>query len=136
MARTRCGLPVLLTAFLVVAGIPLLLGACSSGDQTLNALEPGIVPASPDYDQVSAIMERACVPCHKGRSEDDIEHPDLDTCEGIQLNLSRVVESIHEETMPIGAWPRLDEHEKLLIDRWFLNGACSPCSEPCPEVGS
>jgi hypothetical protein len=34
--------------------------------------------------------------------------------------------------MPPGAWPRLSEEEKLLVQRWLSQGACSPCTNPCP----
>jgi len=132
--------PVLLPALLLVGLLAgLFLAACDSGDGTLSAVDPGAVPLDPSYEMVVQILDRNCVPCHKGgggapganrlEEEDD---PDYDSCTGIRAGLAGLLqEGVKAETMPPGAWPRLTEEEKLVITRWAAGGACSPCN-PCP----
>jgi uncharacterized membrane protein len=138
-ARPLVSIHVLLLAF---------LAGCSSGDRTLAEVDPDAAPANPTYDQVYAILDRNCVPCHKGGSnspqpltaliprEDgeggDDGFPHYDSCEGIQEDLDGIIDTaIEEGSMPPGAWPRLDERERLIISRWIEQGACSPCTS-CP----
>lgn len=120
-----------------IAGL-LLLAACQSGDKTLLEVDPKAVPADPSYDMVVGILDRSCVPCHKGGgggvspAEDGEENPHYDTCNGILRGLEGLVRTgIENESMPPGAWPRFTEPEKLIIRRWIDNGACAPCN-PCP----
>jgi len=113
-----------------------LLGSCDSGDGTLAALDPGAVPLGPSYDRVVQILDRNCVPCHKGDGEGGFEgegeNPDYDSCQGIRAGIAGLIQTaIDAESMPPGAWPRLSEEDKLVITRWIENGACSPCSS-CP----
>ncbi|HET9887835.1 MAG TPA: hypothetical protein VFR10_10000 [bacterium] len=117
------------------------LAGCSSGDRTLAEVDPDAAPANPTYDQVYAILDRNCVPCHgEGNNSpqsltslsprDDFPH--YDSCEGIQEDLDGIIDTaIEEGSMPPGAWPRLDERERLIISRWIEQGACSPCTS-CP----
>jgi len=114
------------------------LSSCNSGEQALTDVDPGAVPLQPSYDRMRTILEKSCVPCHKGGSEgygdgeDDLD-PDLETCEGIQEAIGDVLRVVREDTMPPGAWPRLTEAEKQILFNWLLESeGCSPCTEPCP----
>jgi uncharacterized membrane protein len=121
-------------ALVVVAamGLPALIAACGRGDKTLLEADPQAVPLAPSYDAVRAILDRNCVPCHKGQGSDLAVRPNFETCEGVLGDLGRIVQdAVQLEKMPPGAWPRLTEEEKLTITRWIENGACAPC-KPCP----
>jgi len=125
------------------------LAGCSSGDRTLAEVDPDAAPATPTYEQVVAILDRDCVPCHKGginspqpltslvpredgEGEDDDADPNYDSCEGIQEGLQGIIDTaIEGSSMPPGAWPRLDERKQLILSRWIEQGACSPCTN-CP----
>ena len=119
---------VLLLGLLVVGVL-----ACSSGDETLNVVEPQSVPEFPTFDQVYAVLERNCVPCHSRNKpvpgggahllEDGENDPNYDTCEDVIAGYGDLLQVVFNETMPPGAWPRLTEREKLLIVRWGQNGA-------------
>jgi uncharacterized membrane protein len=132
--------PALLLAFFLF-GVPpvLILAACDSGDGTLAAVDPGAVPLDPSYEMVVQILDRNCVPCHKGGGDapgvnriEEEDDPDYDSCQGIRAGLDGILrEGVEAESMPPGAWPRLTEEEKLVITRWASAGACSPCN-PCP----
>ena len=64
-ARRRFqGLLLLMTALAAVAAIP----ACSSGDKTLDEVDPKAVAANPTFDQVNAIIHNKCVICHDARA--------------------------------------------------------------------
>ena len=132
----------------LIALIILSLAGCSSGDRALAEVDPDAASASPTYDQVVAILDRSCVPCHSDGDEstppftslsiredgedDDDEDPNYDSCQGIQEGLEGIIETaIEEGSMPPGAWPRLDERERLILSRWIEQGACSPCTN-CP----
>jgi uncharacterized membrane protein len=131
--RPRSTLAIVL--LLVLGG----LAACSSGDETLAVVEPASVPEFPTFDQVYAVLERSCVPCHsrnkprpgglgllqEDEEEDEDDDPNYDTCEDVIAGLGDLLEQVFAETMPPGAWPRLTEREKLLIVRWAQTGA--PC---------
>lgn len=109
-----------------------LVASCGRGDKTLLQADPGAVVAAPTYQQVRAILDLNCVPCHKGQGSDLSVRPNLQTCEGMMGELGRIVQdAVVLEKMPPGAWPRLTEEEKLTITRWIENGACAPC-KPCP----
>jgi uncharacterized membrane protein len=125
-----------------------LLAGCSSGDRTLADVDPDAAPANPTYEQVVAILDRNCVPCHSGGSslaqpltslapredgeDDDDDDPNYDSCEGIQDGLDGILDTaIENATMPPGAWPRLDQRERLILSRWIEQGACCPCTN-CP----
>jgi hypothetical protein len=119
---------------------------------SLGDVDPGAVPENPTWEMVFPILDRACAPCHTGdeapgrashgtpearpaaalraAEEDDL---DYGSCAGILRGLEDLVDTgLEEESMPPGAWPRLDEREKLLIRRWIDQGACAPCGNPCP----
>lgn len=120
---------------LVPAALALLAlaSACGQGDKTLLEADPGAVSAAPTYEDVRAIVDLNCVPCHKGQGSDVTIRPNLQTCEGLTGDLTRVIQdAVVLEKMPPGAWPRLSEEDKLTITRWFDNGACAPCQDPCP----
>jgi hypothetical protein len=117
------------------------LSACAAGDRTLAEVDPQAAPLHPSYDQVLAIVDFNCAPCHGGGSatapskEDGGEGDDLDysSCEGIQRGLDGLRSSVLQDgSMPPGAWPRITDRDKLLLQRWLDDGACSPCSGPCP----
>jgi uncharacterized membrane protein len=124
------GLPLVV----LVLGILALVASCGQGDKTLLEADPGAVSAAPTYEDVRAIVDLNCVPCHKGKGSDLTIRPNLETCEGLLGDLGRVVQdAVILEKMPPGAWPRLSEEDKLTITRWIENGACAPCnSGTCP----
>jgi uncharacterized membrane protein len=109
---------------------------CGQGDSTLATLDPDAAPLKPTYDQVAAILDRSCIPCHGGSNAQTTlasVAPDYSTCEGVQADLEGLRHTVLERgSMPPGAWPRLSEAEKLLLQRWLDQGACAPCGTPCP----
>jgi uncharacterized membrane protein len=125
-----------------IVPLVLLVAGCSSGEGTLAEVDPSAVPADPDYDTVFAIIQRDCAPCHNSgggggdtsrwegprAAVDDDDPGDLTTCQGIIESLGEINQSIVNNTMPPGAWPRLTSEEKLVIERWMLNGAVAPCN--------
>lgn len=114
---------------LTVLGLVALAG-CAAGDKTLVEVDPEAAPLEPTYQQVVAILDRSCVPCHSGGERDD--GGSYDTCEGIEADLGGILRTaVDEGSMPPGAWPRLTETERLVLRRWVANGACSPCKN-CP----
>ena len=136
--------PVLLLTLLVLAALPaLLLPACESGDLTLDEADPDAVPLHPTYEQVYAIVNRECTPCHEG-SDDEEDDGDyalapksrvvaeddapLETCTDIVALRNDILEQIDSDSMPPGAWPRLTSEQKLLIRRWIDDGAPAPCN--------
>lgn len=120
--------------------LALLLGGCNSGSATLAEVDPSAVPADPSYDSVYAIIQRECAPCHDSSGDGasrwegpqgvvESEGPgDLTTCRGILDSLGQINQSIVNNSMPPGAWPRLTSEERLIIERWILNGAVAPCN--------
>ena len=113
----------------------LTLNHCAAGEGTLAAVDPEAAPLRPTYEEVFAIVEFACAPCHQESGGDEPGEDDLDysTCAGIQRGLDGIrTTALTGGSMPPGAWPRLTEREKLLIERWMEQGACSPCTSPCP----
>lgn len=137
----RCLLP--LAAVTCVAAS--FLG-CGSGDLSLDEADPGAVAADPTYEQIFAIIQRECVPCHTDSDDDDESEdkalrsdiavssgegasPDLRLCESIVAFRQDIINrTITKNDMPPGAWPRLTNEEKLLIQRWVENGATAPCN--------
>jgi hypothetical protein len=139
---------------LVPPALLLLVFSCGSGDLPLEAVDPAAAPLHPTYEQVVPILDRACVPCHRGGGGEDApgageaapggganapggaaavaeedEGGDYSTCAGIHEGLEGIRETaLDGSSMPPGAWPRLDEREKLILRRWMADGACSPCS--------
>lgn len=124
-----------------------LVVACGSGGDTLENVDPNVVPLDPDFQLVVNIMERACVPCHEEGSNDEgpddsirradlapgaiafQTYPDLETCESIVEHRTDIVDrALDENDMPPGAWPRLSSEERLIILRWIENGAKAPCN--------
>ena len=136
-------------SFLLAAGAGAFLTSCGFGDQPLGVVDPGAAPATPTYQQVKAILDHRCLACHGGgsggdraaaiaraglaptaASEDDDR--DYSDCAGISADLDGILNAaVVEGSMPPGALPRLTEREKLIVERWILQGACSPC-RPCP----
>jgi uncharacterized membrane protein len=146
-------------AMAVLAIVPIV--SCGSGDRPLGVVDPDAAPATPTYQQVKAILDRRCLACHGGGSggdragaiaragvaipaagapiagaaagataqEDDRNYAD---CAGISADLDGILNAaVVTGSMPPGALPRLTEREKLIVERWILQGACSPC-RPCP----
>jgi uncharacterized membrane protein len=127
---------------------PLLLAAAffvgcqGSGDLPLDQVDPTAVTDQPTYQQVDAILQRSCVPCHAGGSDDESENesdfrtritagdvePNLEDCGDVVAQRSSILEQVDANLMPPGAWPRLTSKEKLTIRRWIDNGAPAPCN--------
>jgi uncharacterized membrane protein len=105
--------------------IAALLAACSSGDKTLDAVDPQAVTAEPTFDQVNAIVHNKCEFCHAGGGEN---YSPLSTCTDIVALRFDILSRIQDNTMPPGAFPRCTNEEKLLIQRWVENGAPAPCN--------
>jgi uncharacterized membrane protein len=103
-----------------------LLASCQgSGDLPLDQADPDAVPANPTFDQVNAIVQRACTPCHQGGGEADAP---IESCTDIVAQRESIWETAVDNTMPPGALPRLTSEEKLTIRRWIDNGAPAPCN--------
>ena len=112
------------------------LSGCGSGNQPLSVVDPAAAPAHPTYTQAETILLRACAPCHRssggaagtgGEQEDDL---DYSSCAGITSvgSVEGVRRSVFERgDMPPGAWPRLDQREQLILERWIADEAKGPC---------
>jgi hypothetical protein len=139
----------------VLGGVFLAMATgCGFGDAPLGAVDPDAAPLAPTYEQAKTILDRNCAPCHKeggGEGGGDLwadrgsallarpgdriaAEPDYSTCQGIQGGLDGIVRTVLQGgSMPPGAWPRLSEEDKLTLQRWLDQGACSPCSpRACP----
>ncbi len=124
-----------------LALIGVVLASCSSGDKTLDAVDPNAVAQNPTFDQVNAIIHNRCVMCHKGSGSDgddnggddfritkDEDVPSFEECTGIVAERESILERIQDNTMPPGAMPRLSSEDRLIIQRWVENGAPAPCN--------
>ena len=113
--RTGIGFVMLLAGPLAVAG-------CTSGSDSLERVDPAAAPLHPTWAEVEPILDRNCVPCHSGGEQN------YTTCSATTRELEEFEEVVFEEgSMPPGAWPRLDERQKLIIRRWIRDGApCAP----------
>ena len=110
-------------AYGLVVALVMLASACTSGEDTLDVIDPESVPANPTFADVEPIILRSCQPCHDGQ-----EDPPLATCDDIVANVDGIEDTtIDDNTMPPGAWPRLTSREKLLLERWIENGAPASC---------
>lgn len=109
--------------------------ACGSGDRTLDVVDPEAAPRQVAYERVVRILDRACLPCH-GRTPGAVTagppSPNYSSCEGIVAGVDGIRSTVLARgSMPPGAWPRLDETDKLALQRWIDAGACAPCNA-CP----
>lgn len=135
----RRRLLVRLAALTAALSLPLAVGSCGSGSETLGVVDPLAAPLAPTYEQVREIVERRCVGCHGGTGEnvtapgeDERDDPHYGDCAGIVSGVAGILEtSVDGGSMPPGALPRMTEREKLILRRWAANGACAPCN-PCP----
>ena len=100
--------------------------ACSSGDRTLNEVDPQAVTAQPTFDQVNAIIHNKCVSCHDENAGE--EYSSFTTCTAIVAERGSILDRIQDNTMPPGVLPRVTTEEKLIIQRWVENGAPAPCN--------
>jgi uncharacterized membrane protein len=123
----------------LVLAIGVLLAGCSSGDRTLDSVDPQAVVADPTYDQVFAIIQNNCVSCHGGSGEGEGDYallstrvledvPGFETCASIVALRDDILGTVEANTMPPGALPRLTNEQKLTIRRWVENGAPAPCN--------
>jgi len=102
------------------------LAGCGWGDRPLSAVDPEAAPQHPSYDDIQRIVQHDCVPCHGGSVN---TQPDLSTCDHIVAHVSDIRRTVLESgSMPPGAWPRLGERDKLMLQRWMEDGAQAPCS--------
>jgi uncharacterized membrane protein len=115
----------------------LFFSACGFGTQTIEELDPNVVPALPEQivyeDDIDPIMEFYCTACHGAGNvaaqgillteEADI----LAFCNEV------IVELFIDQAMPPGGARRLTSSEKALLARWmeFQNQA-DP--EPDPNL--
>jgi uncharacterized membrane protein len=111
---------------LLPVSIAAALVACSSGDKTLDAVDPQAVTANPTFDQVNAIIHNNCVTCHNENAPQN--YSSFETCTAIVAERGSILDRIQDNTMPPGVLPRLSAEEKLLIQRWVENGAPAPCN--------
>jgi len=110
---------------ILLAALAATFAACSSGDKTLDAVDPQAVTAHPTYDQVFAIVHNNCATCHDSGAE---KISPLTTCTDIVALRGDILGRIQDNTMPPGVLPRLSSEDKLLIQRWVENGAPAPCN--------
>jgi uncharacterized membrane protein len=109
-------------AIIIIVFVAAHMPACGSGERPLADVDPNAAPQHPTFAQVNTIIQRECTPCHDGK-----ESPPLATCEEITEEIDVAYAEIIGNTMPPGAWPRLSETEKLIIERWIGDGAPAPC---------
>ena len=137
--RRRYQVLLLLGTLALLALIAVVLVSCSSGDKTLDAVDPNAVALDPTFDQVNAIIHNKCVMCHDSGSggedngggdylvlEDDMQP--FETCTQIVAEGESILERIQDNTMPPGAMPRLSSEDRLIIQRWIENGKTAPCN--------
>lgn len=138
-ARRRFRVLLILGALALLALIAVVLASCSSGDKTLDAVDPNAVALNPTFDQVNAIIHNKCVMCHSGSGGEDngggeflvLEDGDkqpFETCTQIVAEGESILERIQDNTMPPGATPRLSSEDRLIIQRWIENGKPAPCN--------
>lgn len=136
-AHVRRRFRVSLLILVLLAALAAVFAACSSGDKTLDAVDPNAVTANPTFDQVNAIMHNQCVSCHtsgSGESEGGsdfrfaLDTQPLNTCTDIVAQRFDILDRVQNNTMPPGALPRLSSEDKLIIQRWVENGAPAPCN--------
>jgi uncharacterized membrane protein len=102
------------------------VAGCGWGDRPLSAVDPGAAPLHPGYDLVQRIVQHDCVPCHGGSVSAE---PDLSTCESLVAHADDIGRTVLERgSMPPGAWPRLGDVDKLVLQRWIDDGAPAPCA--------
>jgi uncharacterized membrane protein len=125
----------------------LLVASCQgSGKLPLDQVDPEAVTATPTYEQVFAIVQRACASCHGGEGGGGnalvpavpgqpapaalggSAEPGLKTCLDIVEQRNGIYDTAVANTMPPGALPRLTSEEKLIIRRWIDAGAPAPCN--------
>ena len=114
-----------IAALSMCAALAMGWSACSSGDKTLDEVDPQAVTATPTFDQVNAIIHNKCAFCHVEGQED---YSALTTCTDIVGLRGDILDRIQDNTMPPGVLPRVTTEEKLLIERWVENGAPAPCN--------
>ena len=101
------------------------VAGCGSGDRPLDEVDPNAAPIHPTYEQVFAIVDRSCVPCHRAGSARVTR---IDDCSSIVALRTSIVQDVDDNTMPPGVWPRLTSEEKLTIRRWVEDGTPAPCN--------
>jgi uncharacterized membrane protein len=102
------------------------LAGCGWGERPLAAVDPDAAPLHPGYAEVQSIVQHDCVPCHGGSVN---TQPNLSTCEDVVRHVDEIRSTVLERgSMPPGAWPRLGEVDKLVLQRWIDDGALAPCS--------
>jgi len=109
----------------LLAALAAAFAACSSGDKTLDAVDPQAVTAHPTFDQVNAIVHNKCVICHDASAG---KISPLASCTDIVALRGDILNRIQDNTMPPGVLPRVTSEERLLIQRWVENGAPAPCN--------
>ena len=123
--------------FLLPVAVAAVIAACSSGNRTLDAVDPNAVAQNPTFDQVNAIIHNKCVMCHTATSGDGVSGirfsasnnmQPLTSCTDIVAQRFDIVNRTEDNTMPPGVMPRLSSEEKLLLERWVANGAPAPCN--------
>jgi uncharacterized membrane protein len=114
-----------IAALTFAAVLAIALAGCSSGDRTLNDVDPQAVTDAPTFDQVNAIIHNNCATCHENGGED---YSPLTTCTDIVALRGDILDRIQDNTMPPGVLPRISSADKLLIQRWVENGAPAPCN--------
>jgi len=119
----RFRVPLMILALL--AALAAAFAACSSGDKTLDAVDPQAVTAHPTFDQVNAIVHNKCVICHDASAG---KISPLASCTDIVALRGDILNRIQDNTMPPGVLPRVTSEERLLIQRWVENGAPAPCN--------
>jgi uncharacterized membrane protein len=129
-----------------LATLLFLVPSCGSGDLPLAVVDPAAAPAQPTYDQAKLILDRYCLPCHGGggapqarahparlAEDGEGEGASYGDCASIQSGLEGILStSVRGNSMPPGALPRLSERDRLILERWIAQGACSPCTVGCP----
>jgi uncharacterized membrane protein len=113
-------LPAALLAFALLTG-------CGSGEAPLAVVDPEAVPENPTFEQAFAIVQRECASCHRGGGGPS---PSYLTCEDLVANRNDlVISALQENSMPPGAWPRLNSRDRLILSRWIAQGADAPCRD-------
>ncbi len=118
----------LLSTIGLAHAIAVLAFACGFGDGDLADVDPAAAPESPTWNgDVQPILEWHCAGCHSADAQTGaLEGFSVDSCKDAKRGWGGILTtSIDGSTMPPGGATRLAPWERLVLQRWGMNGG--PC---------
>jgi uncharacterized membrane protein len=104
----------------------LAMAGCAAGDADLDEVDPEAAPATPTWTaHIERLMDRYCTECHAADAQPGKQGGfGFATCEETRRHRQRVEAVVFKgETMPPGGAERLRSWEKLMLARWYAQGA-------------